>query len=111
MASSLKTARRLRMLGWSTLLGLQSLFLLSPVLAQLNVGNQWPTPKVTSVFPPGGKAGSEVAVTVTGVDVDTPERAYAIAAEASAAPGRGGVPLNLTIEVRQVMSGPPPTDG
>jgi hypothetical protein len=44
------------------------------------------------------------------VDVDTPERAYAIAAEASAAPGRGGVPLNLTIEVRQVMSGPPPTD-
>jgi hypothetical protein len=41
------------------------------------------------------------------VDVDTPERAYAIAAEASAAPGRGGAPLNLTIEVRQVMTGPP----
>ena len=42
------------------------------------------------------------------VDVDTPERAYAIAAEASAAPGPGGEPLNLGIEVRQVMSGPPP---
>jgi len=42
------------------------------------------------------------------VDVDTPERAYAIAAEASAAPGPGGAPLNLTIEVRQVMSGAPP---
>lgn len=42
------------------------------------------------------------------VDVDTPERAYAIAAAASAAPGRGGVPLNMAIEVRQVMSGPPP---
>jgi hypothetical protein len=42
------------------------------------------------------------------VDVDTPERAYAIAAEASAAPGRGGAPLNMAIEVRQVMSGPPP---
>jgi len=42
------------------------------------------------------------------VDVDTPERAYAIAAEASAAPGRGGKPLNMPIEVRQVMSGPPP---
>ena len=42
------------------------------------------------------------------VDVDTTERAYAIAAEASAAPGRGGVPLNMAIEVRQVMSGPPP---
>jgi hypothetical protein len=41
------------------------------------------------------------------VDVDTPERAYAIAAEASSAPGPGGRPLNLAIEVRQVMSGPP----
>jgi hypothetical protein len=42
------------------------------------------------------------------VDVDGPERAYQIAAEASAAPGPGGRPLNLAIEVRQVMSGPPP---
>ena len=41
------------------------------------------------------------------VDVETPERAYAIAAQASAAPGPGGKPLNLAIEVRQVMSGPP----
>jgi len=41
------------------------------------------------------------------VDVDTPERAYAIAGEASAAPGPGGKPLNMAIEVRQVMSGPP----
>lgn len=41
------------------------------------------------------------------IDVDTPERAYAIAAEASAAPGRGGAPLNMAIEVRQVMSAPP----
>ena len=41
------------------------------------------------------------------VDVETPQRAYAVAAEASAAPGPGGKPLNLTIEVRQVMSGPP----
>ena len=39
------------------------------------------------------------------VDVDTPERAYAIAAEASAAPGPGGKPLNMPIEVRQVMTG------
>ena len=42
------------------------------------------------------------------VDVESPERAYAIAAEASAAPGRGGQPINMPIEVRQVMSGPPP---
>jgi hypothetical protein len=41
------------------------------------------------------------------IDVDGPERAYQIAAEASAAPGPGGAPLNLGIEVRQVMSGPP----
>ena len=41
------------------------------------------------------------------VDVDSAERAYAIAAEASAAPGKGGVPLNMPIEVRQVMSAPP----
>ena len=41
------------------------------------------------------------------VDVESPERAYEIAAEASAAPGQGGAPLNMDIEVRQVMSGPP----
>ena len=41
------------------------------------------------------------------VDVDSPERAYAIAAEASAAPGPGGKPINMPIEVREVMSGPP----
>ena len=41
------------------------------------------------------------------VDVDTPERAYAIAAEASAAPGPGGTPINMPIEVREVMSAPP----
>jgi hypothetical protein len=41
------------------------------------------------------------------VDVDAPERAYAIAARASAAPGLNGAPLNMPIEVRPVMSGPP----
>jgi hypothetical protein len=41
------------------------------------------------------------------VDVDTPERAYAIAAEASMAPGPGGAPLRLSIEVRQVLTGLP----
>ncbi len=41
------------------------------------------------------------------VSVDTPERAYEIAARASAAPGPGGMPLNMPIEVRQVMSAPP----
>jgi len=41
------------------------------------------------------------------VDVANAERAYAIAAAASAAPGLGGAPMNIPIEVRQVMSGPP----
>jgi hypothetical protein len=41
------------------------------------------------------------------VDVETPEQAYAIAARASAAPGPGGAPFNMPIEVRQVMSAPP----
>lgn len=40
------------------------------------------------------------------VEVDRPERAYEIAATASAAPGPGGVPLNMPIEVRQVMRAP-----
>jgi hypothetical protein len=40
------------------------------------------------------------------VDVDRPERAYEIAAKASAAPGPGGTPLIIPIEVRQVMQAP-----
>ncbi|HVN03945.1 MAG TPA: YciI family protein [Bryobacteraceae bacterium] len=41
------------------------------------------------------------------VDVETPERAYAIAAQVSAAPGPGGTPMNMPIEVRPMMSAPP----
>lgn len=40
------------------------------------------------------------------VDVNNPERAYAIAGRISAAPGPGGVPTNMPIEVRQIMSAP-----
>jgi hypothetical protein len=40
------------------------------------------------------------------IDVESRERACEIAARASAAPGPGGAPLNMPIEVRQVMSGP-----
>ncbi len=38
------------------------------------------------------------------VDVESPEQAYQIAARASAAPGFGGKPANMPIEVRQVLS-------
>ncbi len=41
------------------------------------------------------------------VDCEGPQRAYEIAARASAAPGPGGAPLYIPIEVRQVMSVPP----
>jgi hypothetical protein len=41
------------------------------------------------------------------IDVDDPARAIARAAQFSAAPGPGSAPLNMAIEVRQVMSAPP----
>ena len=37
------------------------------------------------------------------VDVESAERAYALAARLSAMPGQGGVPSNIPIEVRAVM--------
>ena len=39
------------------------------------------------------------------IDVESPERAYEIAARLSAIPGPGAVPANIPIEVRPVMSG------
>lgn len=42
------------------------------------------------------------------VDVDSADRAKALAEKASTAPGPGGVPLNMPIELRQVMMGPMP---
>ncbi len=41
------------------------------------------------------------------IDVGSADRAYRVAARASAAPGPGGLLLNMPIEVRQIMSGPP----
>ncbi|MGA9673568.1 MAG: YciI family protein [Terracidiphilus sp.] len=41
------------------------------------------------------------------VDVATPERAYAIAAQLSAASGPNGTPTNMPIEVRQFVAAPP----
>lgn len=38
------------------------------------------------------------------IDVESPDQAYTIAARASMAPGPGGAPGNMPIEVRQVMS-------
>ncbi len=45
------------------------------------------------------------------IDVPSAGRAYEIAAQISAAPGPGGRPARIPIEVRQVMSGPPESNG
>jgi len=41
------------------------------------------------------------------VDVESQARVYELAARISAAPGKGGVPMSIPIEVREVMSAPP----
>jgi hypothetical protein len=61
------------------------------------------TPVTDGVFP----ESKEFLAGYWIVDTQSPERAYAIAARASAAPGRGGVPLNMWIEVRPIMGAPP----
>lgn len=40
------------------------------------------------------------------VDVESQKRAIEIAAQASAAPGRDGKPIQQTIEVREIMGAP-----
>jgi len=62
------------------------------------------TPATDGVFP----ESKEFLAGYWIVEVDGPERAYEIAAKASAAPGPRGVPLNMAIEVRQIMTGPLP---
>ena len=44
------------------------------------------------------------------VEVATAERAVEIAGRVSSAPGPGGRPLAIPVELRQVMCGPPPVD-
>ena len=78
--------------------------LTAPDQAKLVRAGKEGQPVTDGVFP----ESKEFLVGYWIVDVDSPERAYQIAAEASAAPGVGGQPLNMGIEVRQVMSAPPP---
>ncbi|NMO02829.1 hypothetical protein HH308_16575 [Gordonia sp. TBRC 11910] len=44
------------------------------------------------------------------IDVDSYDRAVALAAELSAAPGAGGKPIHEWLEVRPFMTAPPTTD-
>jgi hypothetical protein len=77
--------------------------LADPRQAKLIRAGQNGTPYTDGVFP----ESKEFLAGYWIVEVDTPERAYAIAGRASTAPGAGGKPLNLAIEVRQIMAGPP----
>ena len=62
------------------------------------------TPATDGVFP----ESKEFLAGFWIIDVDSAQRAYEIAAKASTAPGPGGEPLRMPIEVRQVMQGPLP---
>jgi hypothetical protein len=77
--------------------------LASPQQAKLVRAGKDGAPVTDGVFP----EAKEYLAGYWIVDVESPEQAYEIAARASAAPGAGGSPMNIPIEVRQVMSGPP----
>ncbi len=77
--------------------------LTEPGQAKLVRANDDGTPNTDGVFP----ESKEFLVGYWIIDVESPERAYEIAGHASAAPGPGGRPLNMPIEVRQLMSGMP----
>jgi hypothetical protein len=77
--------------------------LASPSQAKLVRASQAGKPLTDGVFP----ESKEFLAGYWIIDVATAERAYQIAALASAAPGVGGAPLNMGIEVREIMSGPP----
>ena len=76
--------------------------LAGPDQAKLVRGERNGLPITDGIFP----ESKEFLLGYWMVDVQTPERAYAIAGRISAAPGPGGVPTNMPIEVRQIMGKP-----
>jgi hypothetical protein len=77
--------------------------LAGPDLAKFVVHDGAGTPAVTDGPFPESK---ELLAGYRIVDVESPERAVEIAAQASAAPGPNGVPIKQPIEVREVMRTP-----
>ncbi|HMD99378.1 MAG TPA: YciI family protein [Terriglobia bacterium] len=77
--------------------------LAGPELAKVVRAGKDGAPVTDGVFP----EAKEFLLGYWIVDVESPERAYEIAARISGAPGPGGVPTNMPIEVRQIMSGRP----
>jgi len=72
--------------------------LTGPEQARLVRGERDGLPVTDGIFP----ESKEFLLGYWIVDVATPERAYAIAGRISTAPGPGGEPTNLPIEVRQI---------
>lgn len=71
-----------------------------PQEAKMVRGEREGMPATDGVFP----ESKEFLLGYWIVDVATPERAYAIAGRISAAPGPGGVPTNMPIEIRRFAS-------
>jgi hypothetical protein len=70
-----------------------------PKEAKVVCGEKNGVPVTDGVFP----ESKEFLLGYWIVDVTTPGRAYAIAGRVSAAPGPGGIPTNMAIEVRQFV--------
>ena len=79
--------------------------LAAPELAKFVVWDGASAPVITDGPYPEAK---ELLAGYRIIDVEGPDRALEIAAQASAAPGQNGVPIRQPIEVRQVLSGPDP---
>jgi hypothetical protein len=77
--------------------------LTGPREARLVRGEKNGVPVTDGIFP----ESKEFLLGYWIVDVATPERAYAIAGQISTAPGPGGVPINMAIEVRQFATHEP----
>lgn len=77
--------------------------LTAPPLAKFVIHNGIGAPAVTDGPFPETK---ELLAGYRIVDVESPERAIEIAAQISAAPAQGGVPIQQPIEVREVMEAP-----
>ena len=77
--------------------------LASPTQAKLVRAGADGTPITDGVFP----ETKEFLAGYWIVDVESPERAYEIAARGVGGAGARRPPMNMPIEVRQVMSGPP----
>ena len=71
-----------------------------PDQAKLVRAGKGGTPITDGVFP----EAKEFLLGYWIVDVESPQRAYEIAARLSAGPGPGGATLSMPIEVRQIMS-------